>query len=343
VLGPEGEFGEREWFEAHLLPAAEGGRDLACVRLRKKADDKDLPLVNASHACLHFPEGAWIVFASSTDPDLNGGLPRVDVVSPKLDLKGDEGSLGLYLPGGTLLDDVPNWGNSDEGVALQLDLDRLEDDPVSENDVPSGWCDAFIAYGDEPGQLGTPGEPNFSCTRCYCFDEDDEEWVEAPPPALGELRITEIFGNTPGSEDPALEWLEVQSSATSPRYLNCVSLFLDGAREPELGLADPACRPIEPSSRLVLCADRAAASAHGIASCVPYEARAFKNTDVVGIASRSEAIDSVSYADLADGVSWMLGAGGTFCETPATSCYSDCASDNPFVGTPGAANPACEP
>jgi hypothetical protein len=39
----------------------------------------------------------------------------------------------------------------------------------------------------------------------------------------------------------------------------------------------------------------------------------------------------------------MLGAGGTFCQTPSSSCYFDCQSSNPFIGTPGAPNPACAP
>jgi hypothetical protein len=344
VLGSESEFAAREWFEAHLLPTAEGGRDLACVRLRKKATDKDVALVNANHGCLRFPEDAWILFGVSTDPDLNGGLPRVDVQYPKLGtgLTGDDGTLGLYLPDGTLLDEV-SWGKSDDGIARQLDADLLEDDPVADNDLTSSWCNAFVGYGDEAGQRGTPGQPNFSCTRCYCFDEDDEEWLEAPPPAAGELRITEVFGNTPGAEQATLEWLEVESLTPATRYLNCVSLFVDGARRPEIGLANPTCRPIPRDARLVLCADRAAALSHGISDCVAYSSRAFKNTDVIGIASRTDLIDSVTYTNLADGVSWMLGAGGTFCQTPSSSCYFDCQSSNPFIGTPGAPNPACAP
>lgn len=343
VLGGESDFPEREWFEAHLLPSASGGRDLACVRVRKKADDKDTAVLAPDHGCLRVPAGAWIVFGASADPELNGGLPRVDILVPKLALTGNSGSLGLYLPGGTLLDDVPDWGSSKDGVARQLDADRLEDDPVADNDVPSAWCDAFVAYGDEPGMRGTPGQPNYSCTACYCFDEDDEEWLEAQPPAPGELRITEVFGNTPGSEQTSLEWLEIESLAAATRYLNCVSLLLDGTRDDEIGLADPTCSPIAPGARTVLCADRTAAGTHGIPSCVEYEGRAFKNSDTVALASRDETIDSVTYADLDDGVSWMLGSGGTWCDTPASACYFDCTTEDPYIGTPGAANPACAP
>lgn len=344
VLGSETDFSEREWFEARLGEDATGGRDLACLKLRYPIDGSALSFVNPKRECLHVAAGEYAVFARSDVSDRNGGLPRVHVLFPKSGsgLKGDNGSLGLYLSDGTVLDEIEDWGPSGDGVARQFDADLLEDDPLSENDAPGGWCDAFAPYGDEPGQYGSPGAPNFSCTACYCKDEDDE-WALAPPPAAGELRITEVFGNTPGSEASELEWIEVRSLAASVRYLNCVALVLDGERQDTIGKLDPTCAPIAPGAHAVLCASETAAAAVGIPECYGYDGRALKNSDTVGVATREGSLDTRVYEGLEDGVSWMQSGddSGTWCDTPADRCWFDCGAGDPFVGTPGSPNPVC--
>lgn len=97
--------------------------------------------------CIHAAAGTYLVFAESTDPTANGGLPSVDVTET-LTLANTSGGLFLSL-GGTMLDQV-TYTSTTTGASASLD-------PA----VANKWCPGTTAYGQ--GDLGTPGAANPSC------------------------------------------------------------------------------------------------------------------------------------------------------------------------------------
>ena len=115
--------------------------------------------VITSPTCKSIAAGKQAVFAHSTDPLVNGGLPQVDATFT-FALPNSNGSLSV-LDGATVLDTIawttPQQG---DGIADQLDPTHLN---TTDNDtVPTNYCPATAAqvYGTVATNYGTPGADN---------------------------------------------------------------------------------------------------------------------------------------------------------------------------------------
>ncbi|MBI3184988.1 MAG: lamin tail domain-containing protein [Myxococcales bacterium] len=153
-----------EWFE---------------VLVKSEVDLNGLELVNEgtgraslnSQSCLRPGADAYVLFARSGDPAVNGGLPDKVLGTFGFDL-GNTGlrALTLRLDGGVL--DQIAYATSISGASAQLSADKL--DPVLNDDAGS-FCvtSAAKTYGGSPdggadggptlGDRGTPGDVNETC------------------------------------------------------------------------------------------------------------------------------------------------------------------------------------
>src|SRR5262249_30179933 len=117
--------------------------------------------------------------------------------------------------GGALVDDASVPAAS-SGVSQSLSPTKL--DGVQNNDAAS-FCDASSA--GLFGGVGTPGAANDACTvgpsGDRCMEGATERNVRVPGP--GELVITEVYANPPGT-DAERDWLELYSRAGASVDLN---------------------------------------------------------------------------------------------------------------------------
>ncbi len=165
VPGAEREGVLLEWFEALLLPETDGPRDLAGLRVHKELDDAGKAVSSPVGDCARVAPGHHVLFAVSAAPEENGGLPAVDAIYEKLPngLKNDGGYLALRRGDGVLVDEVLDYGDSQDGVARQLAPAALRSAaPAEANDEAGAWCHASAPYGTAGG-LGSPGAANTDC------------------------------------------------------------------------------------------------------------------------------------------------------------------------------------
>jgi len=137
-----------EWFEIAVLANV----DLNGLELSTPGGIQD---TLAAPACLEVTAGSFVVFARSTDPMANGGLPVVDYAFTFGLVNADDGlAIGID---GAVLDEI-SWTTTPTGSARALDPDAL--DPTA-NDDGTNWCAATTPYG--LGDDGTPGAANDQC------------------------------------------------------------------------------------------------------------------------------------------------------------------------------------
>jgi hypothetical protein len=353
-----------EWFEVTLLPSTSGPRSLACLEFAASATGSSKALVNPSQDCLMLSPGDIALFGRSANANENGGL-EVDAVYDGSDLTG-AGGLALRRNDGEVIDAVTTYGSSSDGVARQIAPQTTALGDASANDEASAWCDALPVYDAATGARGTPGAPNLACGGCFCQDPAGT-WVEASPPEIGELTITEVFADVPGSEtaNAAFEWFELWSGADQVRHLNCLTPQVAGSGTPSkgkrIGATVNACQPIAPGEYAVLCKDAAGAEAQSLGACTPYGGPALVGTGTLTLlGDGGETLAETAYATKSDGVSTQLAAvlggacdytpadaGTVWCQSPAAEVYASLEDPaNPgttlnFVGTPGVANPCC--
>ncbi|MCB9728131.1 MAG: lamin tail domain-containing protein [Deltaproteobacteria bacterium] len=364
VPGKEDENALREWFEAVLLPGTSGPRSLACLAVGTKADASGDAIVNPEQACLMVSPGDQVVFGRTKDTTENGGL-AVDVIYDGTGLTGS-GGLVLRRNDGAVVDVVTTYGSSSDGVARQIGPALVEAGDASANDEGDAWCDALPVYDAVTGARGTPGAPNLGCTGCFCQDTAGG-WVEGTAPEAGDLVITEVFADVPGSEttNGGFEWFEVWSAASGERQLNCLMPQVTGSGSPSKGKriseGVTTCQPISPGDYAVFCHDAASATAQSLGPCTPYDGPALVGTGTLALLDDAgDTVAQAVYDTGADGVSTQLAgamaatcdytpadAGLLWCDAPAAEVYASI--DDPsepgvqleFVGTPGEANPCC--
>ena len=329
-----------EWLEARAMADV----DLVGVGVSRIASTPD---VIAGPDCHHVRAGSYVVFARSTDPAVNGGLPaaaiagtfRFNLITGSTAAPGD-----VAIVAGTTVVDAVTWTHSTSGAALQLDPGRI--DPSS-NDVESNFCDATQPYG--AGDRGTPGADNAPCPLLpgpgMCDDGGRIRAIVSPRP--GDLVISEILANpanVAGQTDATREWFEIASTSATAFDLNELGVGRIGA----------AGAPVE-SARCI------AVAPHGFAvfarsgdpaldGMLPIVHATFKFGLVdthgdIQIAQGGTVLDAVRWTSVTPGVASQLDPGhttpddndvpGNFC--PATASYGDMTNR----GTPGAANRPC--
>jgi hypothetical protein len=364
VPGKEDAGRLREWFEVQLAASVSGSRSLACLEFGASATGASSPIVNPDQACLMLAPGELAVFGRTTNPADNGGL-AVDVVYAGSDLSG-AGGLVLRRNDGVVIDAVTTYGSSSDGVARQVGPATIALGDPTANDGAGAWCDALPVYDAGTGARGTPGAPNHACGGCFC-QEPSGGWVEASAPALGELVITEVFADVPGSEttNGDFEWFEVYSSAPEVRHLNCLTPQVAGSGTPSkgkrIGDVTAACQPVAPGAYAVFCKESLGGQAQSLGPCTPYGGPALVGSGTVSLLGDDGAVVAqAAYATKSDGVSTQLAAassgacaytpvdaGLVWCQTSPAEVYAS--FDDPakpgttltFVGTPGDPNPCC--
>ncbi len=127
-----------EWVEVTNLGPDDF--DLNELALDRVGDSRSPDTVHAT-VCKPVPSGGFGLFARSTDPATNGGLPPIDATFG-LSLVDSDGDVRV-LAGDTVLDAV-TWTTSPAAAAMQLVPER---------------CTAVTAYGDG-ANLGTPRAAN---------------------------------------------------------------------------------------------------------------------------------------------------------------------------------------
>jgi hypothetical protein len=147
---------EQEWFE--ILNVGPGAVDLNDLGLKGNATT--INLIDAD-ACLTLPQDGFALFAHSTDPAVNGGLPAVDATFT-FAIAASNGSLSVL--DGALVIDQTTWTTPavPDGLSRQLDPATLTS---IANDTQNSFCDAAGAaqiYGSVAENLGTPRVQN-SC------------------------------------------------------------------------------------------------------------------------------------------------------------------------------------
>ncbi|MFV8749369.1 lamin tail domain-containing protein [Nannocystaceae bacterium ST9] len=197
-----------EWFEIHAL----ADFDLNGLEIGKLIGDPADEAILVPE-CLPVTIGDFVVFARSSDPLINGGVPAEAIRwVTGISFKNTDGSLWIGAPGsegvpGELIDAV-TWTTTPTGATTQLDPDY--EDPAA-NDELGNWCPATAVYGD--GDRGSPGGANEECAIVppagTCIDPDTRELRDIEPIPVGDLVITEFLANPEAVEDGAGEWFEL--------------------------------------------------------------------------------------------------------------------------------------
>ncbi|MFC1654262.1 lamin tail domain-containing protein [Myxococcota bacterium] len=189
-----------EWFEVYV------GRNIDLNGLQLGRVEGDWEEQVSALECLTVTSGSYLLFARSSLPAENGGLPAVDRVFD-FTIANTAGTLRLGY-GGQLLDAI-TWTGSHTGAATALDP-ALTD--TTQNDNEAHWCEATDVYGS--GDMGTPGAVNPSCNiapegKCY----DNDVLRDLVKPQAGDLVITEFMPNPDAAGDDVGEWFEVYVGA----------------------------------------------------------------------------------------------------------------------------------
>jgi FKBP-type peptidyl-prolyl cis-trans isomerase 2 len=138
------------------------------------------------------PAGELFLFAASSDPGQNGGIPAVDAVWPGSFQLGTSGALDFTADG----DLVHHFAYDDAsyphtaGAAMSLSSAVMG---AGADQHPWYWCDAATsAYG---GDLGTPGLPNGDCGivpdpgSFWCAIQWPDDVPQVGPPAVPPLVV----------------------------------------------------------------------------------------------------------------------------------------------------------
>ncbi len=245
------------------------------------------------------------------------------------------------------------------------------DDPCDPNPCtnrPTDFCDTQVAvrFSRDTGLCTPPavagGEVgcDYGRTEQDCAAVAGQQCIQAqcvapppPPPGPGEVIVTEILYDAPGSiSDDVGEWFEIRNVAAGARDIAGLT-FVDGGTSP-FSLTSAVPIPLAAGEHYLLArtADLGVPAA-GIVADKTYTAFQLGNTaDLLRITLNGVVIDEVNYdEDLgwpnADGAALSLSAAkqtalendlpGAWCL--ATTPYAG--DPEPVLGTPRAANPQC--
>lgn len=327
-----------EWLEISFTAEA-AGRDLNGIELWINGE-LEASFGSGLSECTPAVAGP-VLIAGSSDPALNGNLQNVVIALPQWSLPNSAATYTLKA-NGAVLDEV-SLPAPDSGESIQLDVNKTSPEA---NDSADAWCPSLATYNDL-GDKGTPGAANLPCNETLCTTGDNQ-MVTAIPPKPGDLIITEVFPNTPGSEDANKEWIEVYVPATADTFhLQGVGVVKTAGSAASFVFSALACIEMVPGNYYVLCRNAATEQNGGLPSCIPYESVALNNDGYLGLDLGGTLLDQVpAYGPAEDGASWSLDpdslsveandTAANWCSAPATSTYGTGSR-----GTPGIANPQC--
>lgn len=322
-----------EWFEVYVAK----DMDLNGLQVGPASDAVKMTL--GGEDCLHFAAGIHVVFGRSQDPQVNGGLPKVDLLF-NFGLTNSGG--GLYLGKGDAEIDGVAYGASKAGQALSLDLGAIS---AEENDDGANWCHASsaVAGSSGGGDWGSPGQPNPTCatsTADQCLDDGTLRPVE--PPVAGDVILTEFMANPSAVSDATGEWIELYIARAVD--LNGLELGTEvGA--PKMILTSEACLRATAGEYRVIARSNDPSVNGGLSTVHGFFGFSLVNSGGSIVVGRGgEVLDQVAYAVTTSGKSTGLNPAHLSSDDnddPALWCNGESQYGAGDFGSPGAANPAC--
>ena len=153
---PGAEDTNLEWFEVYVPPEV-APFDLNGVGIVTTVAEEPA-FVFVAEEYIQLSPGNHYVFCRNGDPQMNGGIGGC-VEYGGISLKNSDGYLALES--GSLLDDVPSYGNAQDGISRSLSPDSYN---TTANDDPANWCDTPEGNTFDDGSVrGTPGMMNPAC------------------------------------------------------------------------------------------------------------------------------------------------------------------------------------
>jgi len=317
-----------EWFEL----VSTGSFDLNGI---VAGNDPASPKINlVDDNCLAVGPGDRLLFARSTDPAVNGGLPTPDFT---FSFGLSNGGADLFVGIGDTVIDTITWTGSGTGKSTSVDP-TLES--AAANDDEANWCEGKTAYG--AGDLGTPGAANLPCdTSGMCMDSGTGTLRPTNPPLPADVRITEFMPNPAAVSDTNGEWFEVHFAAGAD--LN--GLQLGKESDPALIVTttvdDVQCLTVAADTNVVFARKTDTAVNGGL----PTE-NIFTTSVSLGqtagatfnifVAIDNVILDSVNYlgSDTTSGIARQIDASDAVCDATAAYGLGD-------LGTPGITNGTC--
>ena len=343
-----------EWFEAY----ATRDFDLNDITIASPTSDTTLK----SQACLPVKQGAYVLFARSGDPFVNGDLPA-PAATYSLTLADTQSRLALYR-GDAGIDDVAYLAAKD-GISWQLNSNTLT---VTANDDPNNFCLSRARWGtDGGGDYGSPGVANHDCPMVMndggmtdggndagpmpntnqCFDSALGANRDLVRPAVGDLVVTEFMAD-PKTAGTTQEWFEVLAKNTVD--LNGITVKGNSG---SATLTSSTCAQADAGSYLVF-ARSADTSVNGnVGPVVTTFTFALANSggSIHVLGADGGALDDVTWtATVKSGISRQLDPGkldNLMNDVETSFCHSDAgfflADGGPSdVGTPGQPNRNCQ-
>ncbi|MCR9161045.1 MAG: lamin tail domain-containing protein [Nannocystaceae bacterium] len=319
-----------EWIEIYV----DADVDLNGLALSKLGDEDD-PYIIGSVDCIPATRGSYYVFARSSNPAVNGGLPTVDFEFDFSLTNASDNGTGLSVSwGGEILDSV-TWTSSPTGAASQLDPMFLGADRNDE----SAFCEAEFPYGG--GDLGTPGEANPRCPfPGSCIEDRNRRAAVAP--SAGDLWINEFMADPSAVGDGDGEWFEVFAAADFD--LNGVEF--GRADEIEETIDEDACLPVQAGDHVLFARNAVTAENGGLPEAA-YEVGFSLINDSGGalyLAFGGEVLDAISWSSTEPGFARALNpdvAGPDANDDEANWCDATQPYASGDFGTPTAENSAC--
>jgi hypothetical protein len=277
-----------EWFEVYVANEV----DLDGLQVGT-AIDKAASL--SGHGdCLRVEAGSLLLFARSSDPAQNGGLP-----APSFEF-----GFGLSNRNGSLvlghrdrIVDQIRWDNARAGQSLAVDPDAVDS---TATDDPRSLCAPVSAYG--AGDLGTPGAVNDPCQGAgECWDGPRLRPVQ--PPRVGDLVISEVMPNPSGAE-PAGEWFEV----TVRGSVDLAGLEYGRSRESLTDrIPNDRCEPVEAGAVILFARSSDPAQNGGLpAPDWPVSFGLVNRNGALVIARAGTILDEITWGAAVDGASFAL-------------------------------------
>jgi hypothetical protein len=210
LSNPFGPDAGGEWFEVVNL----SGRPLALAGLTLIVGSPARPRTHRVLEALDpgLAPGAHLAIGNGVQGDATAGYAW-----PQMNLPNTGGAIEIRC-GGEVIDRVDYGGETvpppAEGRSMQLSASVLEDPlsiPVEANDTPDSWCpvEARLLPYDATGNHGTPGANNAHCPIAgACRDGDEIRMTRTPGP--GDAAFSEVLADTPGTDDPMAEWVEIR-------------------------------------------------------------------------------------------------------------------------------------
>jgi hypothetical protein len=289
-----------------------------------------------SQNCIRVQSGQYVLLARSADSFVNGNLPPPAYVYSSLSLANDPQQLALSRGDGGI--DAVSLVAPTSGRSLQLDPTKqdpqLNDDPTAFCPAPQRWVP------DAGGDFGSPGAANPSCGNV----------IDCTGRAAGDFIVTELMLDPDGT-DTGQEWIELFNPRSTDAVLTGLTLYkknVDGTGEVTHSITGG----VVPANGYFVLGDvRSGTNPAWINATYGAGLGSLSNTSgIVGVRCGSLVLGEFAYnvpgraarSRMLDGTTQppttALAIEANYCDTPPGALYF---GNN--AGTPGSANPACEP